>query len=98
MLQGLVVLAGGGLHVEALAKADWAALPDALPVMMLAFVYQNVMPVVVTKLEGDVPRIRAAICLGVAIPLLMFLSWEAAILGSLPEGAVGEQHWQTDTA
>jgi tyrosine-specific transport protein len=80
------------MQVEALTKADWAALPDALPVMMLAFVYQNVMPVVVANLEGNVPRIRAAICLGVAIPLLMFLSWEAAILGSLPVGAAGEKY------
>ena len=45
---------------------------------------QNVVPVVATDLEGDLPRIRTAIVLGTAIPLVMFLVWDAVILGCIP--------------
>lgn len=74
---------------------------------------QNVVPVIVSSLEGDVPRVRAAIWIGCAapspvqpslahcvvalttaeracrlsIPLLMFVGWEGAMIGSLPSGA-----------
>ena len=41
-------------------------------------------------LQGDVTKVRTAVVAGVSVPLLMFLSWDAAILGSLashPEAA-----------
>ena len=41
-------------------------------------------------LQGDVTNVRIAVVAGVSVPLLMFLSWDAAILGSLashPEAA-----------
>ena len=42
---GLLAAAAGGVQPEALERADWGALPAALPVIALAFVYQNVVPV-----------------------------------------------------
>jgi tyrosine-specific transport protein len=63
-----VALAADGVQPEGLAHADWAALPDALGIMMLSFVYQNMVPIVVENLEGDTGKIRAAICLGVGGP------------------------------
>lgn len=53
----------------------------------LAFVYQNIVPVITTSLEGDVKKIRTAVAIGLAIPLLMFIGWEAAILGCISPGA-----------
>lgn len=53
----------------------------------LAFVYQNVVPVISTSLEGDVKKIRTAVAIGLAIPLLMFVGWEGAILGCIGPGA-----------
>lgn len=35
------------------------------------------------RLQGDVKKIRTAVVAGTGIPLLMFLAWDAAILGSL---------------
>ena len=41
-------------------------------------------------------KIRTAIVTGTAVPLLMFLAWDAAILGSLkPGGAAGQDPLQT---
>lgn len=70
------------LDLGALSRADWAQLPPAVPVLALAFVFQNVVSVVVSSLEGDSGKVRTAILLGTLAPLLMFLSWDAVSLGS----------------
>ena len=36
-----------------------------------------------TSVQGDIRKVRTAILAGVGVPLIMFLSWDAAILGSL---------------
>ena len=56
----------------------------SIPVVALAFVYHNVIPVCVTNLEGDVRNIRKAIIYGSGAPLAMFLLWNAAVLGQVP--------------
>jgi tyrosine-specific transport protein len=62
---------------------DWNALGTAIPVMLVALFYHNVVPVVVTQLEGDSRKIRQSITIGSAIPLIMFLAWNAVIVGSV---------------
>jgi tyrosine-specific transport protein len=51
--------------------------------MFLALVYQNVVPTVVTQLEGDRSKIVQAIVGGTMVPLLMFLAWNAVVLGNV---------------
>jgi len=62
---------------------NWSALGTAIPVMLVAMFYHNIVPVVVTQLEGDSRKIRQSIIIGSAIPLIMFLAWNAVILGSV---------------
>jgi tyrosine-specific transport protein len=62
---------------------DWSALPPAVSVMFVALFYHNVIPTVVSQLEGDARKIRQAIAIGSAIPLVMFLAWNTVILGSV---------------
>ncbi|KAI5673501.1 hypothetical protein M9H77_13865 [Catharanthus roseus] len=80
----LVVVASGDLHWEALLRANFEAAPKSIPIIALSFVYQNVVPVLCTNLEGNLSKVRTAIILGTAIPLGLFLVWNAVILGSLP--------------
>jgi tyrosine-specific transport protein len=87
----LLVVAAPGVEASNLLRADWSAVPDTLPVVALAFVYQNIVPVIVSNLEGDATKVRTAIWLGLAIPLVMFTGWEAAMLGSLQPGATNAQ-------
>jgi tyrosine-specific transport protein len=79
---GLLTLTLGEMKPTQLMHHNWGAIGGAIPVMFVALVYQNVVPVVTTRLEGDVGKIRQAIVLGSLIPLLMFLGWNAAILGN----------------
>ncbi|TVT98012.1 hypothetical protein EJB05_56729 [Eragrostis curvula] len=80
----LVVVASGNLEWSSLLEANFAAAPQSIPIIALSFVYQNVVPVLCTNLEGDLSKVRTSIVAGTAIPLALFLVWDAVILGTLP--------------
>ncbi|WIA32010.1 hypothetical protein OEZ86_002863 [Tetradesmus obliquus] len=81
---GLLVVAAGGVDAGSLTSGgDWSAVPATLPVVALAFVYHNIIPVICNALEGDASKIRTAVLAGLAIPWAMFVTWDGAILGSL---------------
>lgn len=80
---GLLLLGGGQVKSAQFLFQNWSALGSAVSVMCVALFYHNVVPVVVTQLEGDVRKIRKSIVIGSAIPLIMFLAWNAVILGSV---------------
>lgn len=79
----LVAVAGGYLQWDELLKANFQAVPMSIPIIVLSFVYQNVVPVLCTDLEGDLSKVRTAIVLGTSIPLVLFLVWNAVILGTI---------------
>ncbi|URE26799.1 Tryptophan/tyrosine permease family [Musa troglodytarum] len=80
----LVGVASGGLQWQSLLQAHFEAIPQSIPIIALSFVYQNVVPVLCTNLEGDLSKVRTAVVLGTAIPLVLFLIWNAVILGTIP--------------
>ncbi|KAK4375561.1 hypothetical protein RND71_006238 [Anisodus tanguticus] len=82
-LKAITVVASGDLHWEALLKANFEAAPQSIPIIALSFVYQNVVPVLCTNLEGDLSKVRSAIVFGTAIPLALFLVWDGVILGTI---------------
>ncbi|MHC5597816.1 MAG: amino acid permease [Nostoc sp.] len=80
---GLLFLAGGHIQIAQLLFQNWSALGSAISVMSVALFFQNVVPLVVTQLEGDARKIGQSIFIGSVIPLIMFLAWNAVILGSV---------------
>ncbi|GAB2230781.1 hypothetical protein Droror1_Dr00015073 [Drosera rotundifolia] len=86
-----MVVASGDLHWELTMKANFEAVPAGLPIIALSFVYQNVVPVLCTSLEGNPSKVRTAIVLGTAIPLFLFLVWNAVILGTINLDDGGEK-------
>ncbi|MEO0970481.1 MAG: aromatic amino acid transport family protein [Cyanobacteria bacterium J06639_18] len=80
---GLVFLEGTQIHPVRFLFQDWRALPGAVSVMLVAMFFHSVVPVIVSQLEGDVQKIRKSIVIGSSIPLVMFLTWNAVILGSI---------------
>ena len=50
-MQGLLWAVSGQVHPENLLHTNWSAVSQTLPVLSLAFVYQNVVPVVCSRLE-----------------------------------------------
>ncbi|MEB3179310.1 MAG: aromatic amino acid transport family protein [Nostocaceae cyanobacterium] len=80
---GLLALSVTAVNPTQFLHQDWKALSPAISVMFVALFYHNIIPVITTQLEGDVQKIRQSIVVGSAIPLLMFLAWNAVILGSV---------------
>lgn len=80
---GLLLLGVTKVEPTQFSYQNWRALSPAVSVMFVALFYHNIIPVVTTQLEGDVRKIRRSITIGSAIPLVMFLAWNAVILGSV---------------
>jgi tyrosine-specific transport protein len=80
---GLLILAGGQIKSTQFLLQNWSSLGSAVSVIFVALFYHNIVPVVVTQLEGDRQKIRQSIVIGSVIPLIMFLAWNAVILGSV---------------
>ena len=73
----------GGLQVDRLERGSWAEAGPTLPLCVVAFTYHNLVPSLVGYLGS--PRLAArAVALGGSVPLVMYVLWEAVILGSLP--------------
>ncbi|XP_073139260.1 uncharacterized protein [Henckelia pumila] len=85
----LVAVASGDLHWDALLKSNFEAVPRSIPIIALSFVYQNVVPVLCTNLEGNLSKVRTAIVSGTGIPLALFLVWNAVILGTITSSGIG---------
>jgi tyrosine-specific transport protein len=67
-LQGLLLVAAEGVDSSSLTSGgNWSAVPATLPVVALAFVYHNIIPVICTALEGDVAKIRTAVLAGASV-------------------------------
>ncbi len=79
----LLVLSSTHVDPGQLVHQNWPAISPAVSVMLVALFYHNIVPVVTTQLEGDLGKIRESIVVGSVIPLLMFLIWNAVILGSM---------------
>jgi tyrosine-specific transport protein len=56
---------------------------DAFPIIFLSLVYHNIVPTVVNQLEGDRGKITKAIVAGTTLPAVMFLAWNAVVLGNM---------------
>lgn len=56
---------------------------NCFPILFLSLVYQNVVPTVVSQLEGDRSKITNSIIAGTSIPFLMFLAFNGVILANV---------------
>jgi tyrosine-specific transport protein len=82
----VAVAAGQWEGIAHLGRGNWGAIGQTVPIAFVALVYQNIVPTLAVKLEGDGRQLRRAILLGTGLPLLMFVIWNGAILGSVGDG------------
>ncbi len=80
---GILLLISTHLQTAQFLYQDWTAITPAVSVVLVAMFFHNIVPLVVAKMEGDARKIRTCIVIGSGIPLLMFLAWNAVILGSI---------------
>lgn len=80
----LVVM--GSVHIQPhlLLHQHWGSIALVIPTMIISFGYHNLIPSLKNYLNGDVRKLRFSILMGSAIPLIVYLLWEALILGMIP--------------
>lgn len=72
----------GNLHHH--ANKDMMAAVHAIPLLLICFGYQNLVPSLTYYLNKNINHIRFAIIVGNLIPLLVYVAWDYVILGILP--------------
>lgn len=91
LMMGLIIfycllVIGGASYIDKtnLLYKNWSATLVSVPLLLISFGYQNLIPSLTSYLRRDVKRIRAAIVIGTALTFLIYLVWEVIILGILP--------------
>lgn len=86
----IVALAAPEIEVSRLTAVqdNWGAAFAAAPICVLAGVYHNVIPVLVTRFKGDRDKLRTVIIGGSAAPTVMFLVWNTLICAAVDSSLV----------
>lgn len=79
-----VVMGYSYVNHAQLTHRDWPLSLMALPVAFTGFGYQGIIPTLVHYLNYDVKKLRKAILIGSAIPLVAYIIWQWLILGIVP--------------
>lgn len=58
--------------------------PSALPLLVIAFGFHNMIPSLTAYLQGDLKKVRLTIIGGSLMTLVIYLIWETLVLGIIP--------------
>jgi tyrosine-specific transport protein len=72
------------INFSLLTVTNWKVSLFAIPTVFTAFGFQTLIPTLITYMQRDIPKVRIAIWLGTALPLVLYLIWELLILGIVP--------------
>ena len=89
---GLVALSLPKIQPRQLVFTDLALLPSALPIMITAFHFHNIIPTVCHSLHRDRPSIIKALLVGTLIGLAMNALWNLTVMGALPVSDAGQSN------
>lgn len=64
--------------------AQQALLLSAIPIVFTSFGFHGSVPSIVNYMQGDTVKLRTIFMLGSAIPLLVYIFWQVATLGTIP--------------
>lgn len=86
ILSYAALVIGGSSHVnpQLLQRQHWLAAPAVIPAVIVSFGFHNLIPSLTTYFHCQIKPLKLAIIIGSAIPLLIYLVWEAIILGIVP--------------
>ena len=89
----LVLLGLPHVNVKQLLSMDWNASLATIPIFLVCFGYQNLVPSLTYYVKKDATALRFAILVGNLIPFLIYFLWNFVILGIAPEaGLEGHQN------
>lgn len=80
----LISVGNQNLSFDLLKNQDWSQSIFSLPLIISSFGFHGTLPSLADYLERDKKKIHLAIIMGSTITLIIYLSWELFILGSIP--------------
>lgn len=80
----LISVGNHNLSFDLLKNQNWSLSLFSLPLIISSFGFHGTLPSLVDYLNRDKKKIQLAIIVGSTITLLIYLSWELFILGSIP--------------
>lgn len=72
------------VHLSYLASGDWHYASSTFLILIISFGFANIVPSLRTYFHDDVKKLRLAIFIGSFIPLIVYIAWDAAIMGVIP--------------
>jgi len=86
----LIVISAPNIETKLLLRTDWNGFYFALPLFLTAFSFQTMVPSLHPYLNHHGPSLKSAIIGGTFLACIVYLIWQATVLGSVPlEGAFG---------
>ena len=82
---GLVSLGIGSVNGSNLRHRNYSEVGHAVPILLVALVFHNIVPTICANLKYHKPSIYIALLVGSGIPLMMFILWNLVILGIVPD-------------
>ncbi|MBU0960422.1 MAG: hypothetical protein KKD01_12830 [Proteobacteria bacterium] len=80
----LVTMGAGHVELQKMLFRDLRFLPVAVPVILTAFHFHNIIPTICKDMDWDLSVISRAMLLGMGIGFLMNLVWVSVGIGVLP--------------
>ncbi len=81
---GLVILGASYVSPKLLSYVEPGYAIYALPVLVIAFGFHNMIPTLFTYMGGDLKRVRLTILSGSLFALAIYIVWEVIVLGIVP--------------
>ena len=81
----LILLGLPHVQLENLSYMNFGATLITIPILLVCFGFQNLVPTLVHYVKRDVVTVRRAILIGNMIPFAVYLLWNFVILGILPD-------------
>ncbi len=94
----LVFFAPREVNVDNLLHFDFPAIAFAIPTIITAFGYHIIIPSLSNYMNRDVKALRKAILIGSIIPIVVYLLWQALVLGTVPIKSLSEAYTANVTA
>ncbi len=96
---GVMIAIGlGGVSAGRMRYTDWSFLPSTLPIIVTAFHFHNVIPLLSANLNWDRSKFRKSVFLGMIIAFILNGLWVMTAIGVIPlTGANGILNsWETN--
>lgn len=80
----VIGLAGPEIDTDLLLRENWHGFYVALPLFLTAFSFQTMVPSLPPYLNHHAPSVRLSIIAGTTIALIVYVIWQASVLGTVP--------------